>query len=467
MATGLSVLAFSPATAVVAPATVESSSTAGQWTAPFTPAGPANSVIGVHSILLHTGEVLILGELRPTHGYLYDPVTGQTRRADPPAEVECGGMVQLQDGRLLFVGGHGKGPTGIDNVSLFDPVTATWTAQPADPPGRYYPTTTLLPDGRVLINGGFTSTGADNPTVEVYTPPAAGSSKGTLETVAQHAGGLYPDMWVLPNGKVLEVGRKNWLIDPATWTWTPLSPTKFKHYSGEASALLPSGPGGSDTAMIIGGGNNTSAVTSVESYNVSTGTWSARAPLPEPRAHMHAVLMPDGTVLGVGGNSKGNFELPQYTALSYDPQADTWTHLAAQAERRGYHSTAVLLPDGRVLSAGDTGVGGGGKTLEIFSPPYLFQGARPTIDSAPSQVAHGGTFTINTADTASKAVLMAPASTTHTVDFNQREVTLQTSTASGGISAVAPSGTVAPTGWYMLFLVNGGVPSTASWVHIG
>ncbi len=184
---------------------------------------------------------------------------------------------------------------------------------------------------------------------------------------------------------------------------------------------------------------------------------------------MSPVLLPDGSVLGVGGNSKGNFDLPQYTALRYVPGSSSWTTLAAQAERRGYHSSAVLLPDGRVFSAGDTGAGGGGNTDEIYSPPYLFQGSRPTITNAPEQVNHGDTFTITTPDSGSRAVLMSPGAATHTVDFSERHIELEASPdGNGGITATAPGSTVALTGHYMLFLVDAnGVPSTATWIHIG
>jgi hypothetical protein len=462
--------AFIPTSTAAVSAVAGAEATDGAWTAPFTPAGPTSRVIGVHSIMLYTGKVLVFGNLRPTQAYLYDPVTGTATETDPPADVECGGMTPLEDGRILVVGGHGKGATGIDNIVLFDPVTATWTPQPISPLGRYYPTTTRLPNGEVLISGGFTHSGANNTNVEVYTPPPAGSDVGTLRNVGQHLGGLYPHQWVLPNGTVLEVAsRSTSLLDPATWTWTTLPKPITKHYSGEGAVLLPGSPAGSTTAALIGGGNATGAVTGVESLNATTSTWIRLASLPQPRAHMSPVLLPDGSVLGVGGNSKGNFDLPQYTALRYVPGASSWTTLAAQVERRGYHSSAVLLPDGRVFSAGDTGAGGGGNTDEIYSPPYLFQGARPSITDAPAQVNHGDTFTITTPDSASRAVLMSPGAATHTVDFSERHIELQVSPdGNGGITATAPGETVALTGYYMLFLVDAnGVPSTATWIHIG
>lgn len=481
VAAGVAAVAVMPAGGVLESSTVGDgtavaavagiASTDGVWTAPFTPAGSRSRVIGVHSVMLHTGKVLLFGNLKPTEGYLYDPVTGTTIDTDPPADIECGAVTPLKDGRILVVGGHGSGATGINNILLFDPETAIWTAQPPSPQGRYYPTTTRLPDGRILISAGFTDNGADNTNVEVYTPPPAGSNVGTVAVVGQHRGGLYPHQTVLPDGRVLEVGdRGTSVLDPATWTWTSLPRTGSKHFSGEGEIVLPGPPSGSTKVMVSGGGNATTAVTATESYDAATPSkaWTPLAPLPQPRAHMTPVLLPDGDVLGVGGNSKGNFELPQYTALRYDPQTNTWDTLAAQVKRRGYHSSAVLLPDGRVLSAGDTGTGGGRNTLEIFSPPYLFQGARPTITAAPAQVAHDATFTISTPDPASRAVLVSPGASTHTTDMNQQNVKLKVTGGADSITAVAPSKAVAPAGWYMLFLIDSaGVPSTASWVRVG
>ena len=106
--------------------------------------------------------------------------------------------------------------------------------------------------------------------------------------------------------------------------------------------------------------------------------------------------------------------------------------------------------------------------MELYSPGYLSAGARPTIAGAPTQAAHGATFTISTPTTGSHAVLMEPGAATHTADFSERIIALSTTPTTGGLSAVAPSSTVALTGWYMLFVVNSaGVPSTAKWIHIG
>ncbi|MDQ2758230.1 MAG: DUF1929 domain-containing protein [Actinomycetota bacterium] len=475
-------LALGAAATVVAPvsagaavtpvATAGDPATEGSWTLPFTPAGPASRVIGVHTVLLHDGKVLTFGNLRPTVAYVYDPGTGATTETDPPADVECGGMTALEDGRVLVVGGHGKKNTGVDNITLFDPTTLTWTPQPTGLLGRYYPTTTRLPDGQVLISGGFTTTGANNTNVEVYTPPPAGSSIGTIRNVGQHLGGLYPHQWVLPNGTVFEeTSRSTSILDPATWTWRSLPKPVTKHKSGEGAVLLPGPTSGSTTAALIGGGDSTAATAGVESLDAdaSPASWTRLPSLPQGRAHMSPVLLPDGSVLGVGGNSQGLFLQPQYSTLRYVPGSSSWTTLASQAERRGYHSSAVLLPDGRVFSAGDTGAGGGGNADEIYSPPYLFQGPRPTITAAPTQAGHGASFVIDTPDVNSRAILMEPGAATHTVDFSERHIELNvTNRSSSGITVSVPSATVALTGYYMLFLVDStGVPSIATWIHLG
>ena len=147
---------------------------------------------------------------------------------------------------------------------------------------------------------------------------------------------------------------------------------------------------------------------------------------------------------------------------------NTWRTMAAQTLRRAYHSTAILLPDGRVLSGGDNRPGGGQKKLDIYSPPYLFKGARPTITSATASVGNGGTLNVVTPSAVNRAVLMAPGATTHANDMHQRMVELQFTSTANGISAQVPAAGVAPPGYYMLFILNSaGVPSVASWVHVG
>ncbi|HEY1738936.1 MAG TPA: galactose oxidase early set domain-containing protein, partial [Acidimicrobiia bacterium] len=165
----------------------------------------------------------------------------------------------------------------------------------------------------------------------------------------------------------------------------------------------------------------------------------------------------------------GNFGLGTYQALQYIPSTDTWNVMAAQAKRRAYHSTAVLMPDGTVLSGGDNGGGvGGGAALETYSPPYMFSTARPKITSAPTTATRGTTMAVNTNVAVKTLELIAPGAATHATDLEQRLVQL-TATATTATSYVAtlPADNTLPPGPYMLFAVDAhGVPSVATWVMV-
>ncbi len=222
--------------------------------------------------------------------------------------------------------------------------------------------------------------------------------------------------------------------------------------------------------MVIGGVDE-DVVEVIDAADLGAG-WRRRAPLPQKRHNTNSVLTPDGAVITIGGNLEDNYISPQKEALRYDPATDAWTPMAAQAEERGYHSTALLLPDGRIVSAGDdgpSGPGGQSDEIEVFSPAYLFKGPRPQITSAPVAVPYGSTFGVGTPDgDVAKAVLVAPGATTHANDMHQRLVPLVMTRTAGGLQLTAPASTsIAPPGHYMLFLVNSaGVPSVARFVHL-
>ncbi len=143
--------------------------------------------------------------------------------------------------------------------------------------------------------------------------------------------------------------------------------------------------------------------------------------------------------------------------------------MAAMTDPRGHHSVALLLPDGRVLSTGQTD-GTTGHMGQIFSPPYLFEGPRPVVTSVAPSIGYGEDLQIQTPDAEdiSRVALVRPGSTSHGVDFQQRYVDLAFEEGIGAIDASSPaSGNMAPPGWYMLFVLNeAGVPSVASWVRV-
>src|SRR4029077_3234776 len=146
-----------------------------------------------------------------------------------------------------------------------------------------------------------------------------------------------------------------------------------------------------------------------------------------------------------------------------------WTVLAPQSAQRTYHSTAVLLPDGRVLSAGSDN-GTLSSTIEIFSAAYLFRGARPVISSVTGNISYGQPFTVSTPDVSSvtKVALIRPTATTHAHNTEQRYVALSFSKSANELTVTPPSsGTVAPPGYYFLVIVNSsGVPSVMPFVQL-
>jgi Ca2+-binding RTX toxin-like protein len=166
----------------------------------------------------------------------------------------------------------------------------------------------------------------------------------------------------------------------------------------------------------------------------------------------------------------------------FDPASETWTPMAHMATPRMYHSSTMLLPDGRVVSSGG-GQGSGGihnyATIEIFSPPYLFKGARPSVTSSPAAVGYAQSFDLGTPDASdiAKASLIRLGVTTHGNDQNARFVPLTFQAQAGAVEItgarvggvdVPISPNIAPPGYYMVFLVNNaGVPSIGRYIRVG
>jgi hypothetical protein len=219
--------------------------------------------------------------------------------------------------------------------------------------------------------------------------------------------------------------------------------------------------------------------------------------LNHPRWFPSGVLLPDGKILTVGGGDKDEvidpgMEVAVTIAETFDPATGKWTDVAEHARKRTYHNSAILLPDMRVLFGGNAPIashyGGANQdqgeafahndndpSFEVWSPSYLFRGARPTITNVQSGVAYGSTFDISTAnaDEIESVVLMKTPSAQHVNDSDGRGMKLDFKrTGSSTLSAIAPpSGKVAPPGPYYLVVnkktLQGPVPSVASIVNVG
>jgi hypothetical protein len=194
------------------------------------------------------------------------------------------------------------------------------------------------------------------------------------------------------------------------------------------------------------------------------------------RRQFNATLLPDGKVLATGGTSTDGFSDRAGAvrlAEVWDPVTENWSLLATGRVTRVYHSTTLLLPDGRVLHAGSGDGPGLPRELsaEIFSPPYLFRGPRPTITDSPSAVGYGQQFFLaspNAGQTV-RVTLVRLGSVTHAFDQSQRFIELDFRKTAGGVTVTGPgSNTVAPPGPYLIFILNGdGVPSVGSIMRVG
>ena len=448
--------------------------TIGRWDSPFD-----IGVIGVHAVVLHTGKVLLFYRTETTTktAQLFDPTTGQLTDVSPPVDLQhnmfCSAHVVGPDGEVFVAGGLQWGATkigyGTESTAFFDPDTQAWSAGPSMAVPRWYPTLATLPDGDSLILSGDKAPGVRNGLMErldvgrrtISAEPASATKTMTS----------YPRMFGLPDGRMIRVGseQRTMFYKPSTSTWTT-GPAMLQGSRVRGSfVLLP----GLDRILAIGGAQDvtaaTTASTEVLDLSSTSPSWQASGSMHEPRRNFNAVLLPDGSVLAIGGNrGTSNYDVPVRSTESYDPASGKWRLMASQVAPRAYHSTAVLLPDGRVLSAGQTS-GTQQTTAEIYSPPYLFSGARPTITGAPQIIRYGTSFSIGTPDasTIDDIELIRSGSVTHGVSFDQRSVDLRFSKSTGSLDVEAPkSGRVAPPGWYMVFILRNGVPSVARWMHI-
>ena len=221
------------------------------------------------------------------------------------------------------------------------------------------------------------------------------------------------------------------------------------------------------------------ATTYVLDMTQATPHWRQTPPMANSRAYHNLTLLPDGSVLATGGARHTNtFDESQavLAAELWSPATETWTTLGAMTTPRLYHSTALLLPDGRVLVAGGGRFGNSTGDLaddcsaDLYSPPYLFKGPRPAITAAPTLIAYGSTFPVTTPNASGimSVSLIALGSVTHHFNQTQRFVNLPFQQIGGGLSVQAPTNAnEAPPGHYMLFILDAnGVPSIAPIVQL-
>lgn len=423
-------------------------------------------LIPIHNHLLPNGKIAMWGRDGGNQGYLWDPVT-QAITALPGVDYDlfCTGHVWLADGRLFVAGGHIQDNVGLANGSVYDPAANTWSKAPNMNAGRWYPTVTTLANGDALVVSGQVDWSVGlNTLPQVY--QAATNTWRNL-TGAQMNQPLYPMMFLAPNGKVIDVAPTNvtrWLDTSGTGAWSPVGKRKYGFRDYGSAAMYADGK-----ILLVGGGDPPTNTAEVIDLNASTPAWRAVSSMSVARRQLNTTLLPDGTVLVTGGTSGPGFDnraTPVLSTQLWNPATETWTTLASASVPRMYHSSTLLLPDGRVLSNGSDDH----HEVEVFSPPYLFKGARPAMSEVPASIGYGQRFTVQSGDAAAiqKVTLIRLASVTHGFNQNQRMNILQFTPGAGSVDITAPANAnIAPPGHYMLFLVNGnGAPSMGSVVQL-
>jgi PKD repeat protein len=290
----------------------------------------------------------------------------------------------------------------------------------------------------------------------------------------------YPWMYSAPDGRVFSAGpdRQSYYLNPSgagEWTRAAVSNGPYRDWGSSVTYA----PG---RVMIVGGGDPPTKITEIMDLNAGPAApWQRTGDMKYARKQHNTVVLPDGRVLVVGGTSGAGFNDEAAAVLPaevWDPATGGWTVWASMARKRLYHSSAVLLADGRVLAAGGGRCGGctiNNFDAEIFSPPYLFNtdgtpAARPAITAAPSAVDFGQSFSVETPDpnAIARVSLVRLPATTHSFNQNQAFDALAFTRTTGALSITAPAtaGRV-PPGHYMLFVINAaGVPSEAKIVQL-
>ncbi len=429
----------------------------------------------VHLALTNDGRVLIVagsGNDPSVHNFgaaVWDPEDNIFVTHALTWDMFCNGASILPDGRVFINGGTLQYDPffGEPRSSVYDPATGTFSdlADMAD--GRWYPTVTGLGDGRVMTFSGSKATGGTNTTVEIYTPGAGWSAP----VAAGWTPPLYPRMHLNTDGRVFYSGpgRGSRFFNPATMTWTAVVATM--NYANTrtygSSVLLPLTPANQyrPRVMIFGGSNPATNTTEIIDLSAPTPQWQFGPPMSQARIEMNATILPNGKVLAVGGSGTDeNAATASLNADLYDPATNTFASAGANAYPRLYHSGALLLPDATVmLAGGNPNRGSYEQHIEIYSPAYLFNAnglpaARPTISGITAgAIGYGQVFQVDTPDAASiaSAVLVRPGAPTHSFDMDQRLVGMSFTVTNGRLNVTAPPhANIAPPGYYMLFVLN-------------
>ncbi|SAK93213.1 oxidase [Caballeronia hypogeia] len=463
-----------------------------KWTAPVTvplvPLQAANLPNG--NVLVWSADSAVsftTGEVTPGQTYtaIFNPSTGRSRQvivSNTGHDMFCPGINNLADGTIFVTGG-----SSTRLSSIYSPSTSTWSASDQMNIPRGYQGSVTLSNGDVFVVGGSWNGGLGGKTGETWTQGSGWRINSSIVEdyiLTNDAAGIFRSdnhawMFAVSNGRVFHAG-----------------PSRAMHWfdtAGNGNVTSAGNRGNDNDAMngnavmydigkilAVGGApsyDQSEATSNATLIDISSGNAVTRtiAPMSYRRAFSNSVVLPNGQVVVVGGQT---FAAPFsddnaiLTPELWDPATNTFSPLAPQAVPRTYHSVALLLNDGRVLSGGG-GLCGGCSTnhtdVEILTPPYLLNAdgsnaSRPSLSSVPGDAQLGTTIVVTASRGMRAFALMRSSSVTHSLNNEQRRVPLSFTVGSAGeyhLQIPSDPGVVVP-GYYMLFALNSkGVPSVS------
>lgn len=466
-------------------------------------------IVAIHAALLPTGKVLswdatpddadddptTIG-IATTRVTLWDPVanTHVSTNNDTDTDLFCAGSAHLWDGRILFAGADGgEGGTNapLSHSNIYEPETNTWRRTENMNAPRWYASVAALSNGEMLAFGGSSE---GDVVGEVFqfdqtwralsnvTPNPEGS--WWLETFDDSTSIDFDYQWIqaAPDGSVISFGPQNLVarIDTENLgTWTegpPRDDVALRDYG--SYAMFDVGK-----ILVAGGGDSENSAVVIDTQTQQSSTTGS---MNIGRRQHNLTILADGSVLVTGGNTDGTnlYSADGGTKVPelWNPATGQFSELNPMQGDRQYHSSALLLQDGRVLSGGG-GICGDCKAAgyeernaEIFTPAYLYAGdanlaVRPALTAMPESADYGQTVQVSTSagSTILRAHLIKLGSATHSENQDQRLVPLSFTQSGTVITFPVPSSrNTTPPGHYLLFLVDDqGVPSSGGMLKIG